>query len=411
MRLYSFIDQLKTTVATLRANKGRSILTLLGIVIGITSVIIVFSAGRALQAFMDDQMSSFGSNYIQIEPRTPGQQNQGTGPNVVTTLKESDREAIMKIPNIRTAYGGLMGQEKITYQSESEKVMLWGVSPEYLDIDTGEIAAGRWFTQEENNSQAKVAVLGSEIKDTLFGTGEYIGRDVKIGRQNFKVIGSFQSRGGLGFFNMDKMVWLPVKTLQKEILGVDYLSWITAQMADPTESEFTAVQVNDLLRDRHNITDPARDDFQAVTQEQAQGIVDTVVNGITALLLVLVAISLLVGGVGIMNIMYVTVTERTYEIGLRKAVGATARDILWQFLLEAVTLTFAGGVVGIVCGALVSFGISLLANFFGFAWKFSLPLNGILISCIFSVLVGLIFGLYPARKAARLDPVEALRNE
>ncbi|MFA5358940.1 MAG: ABC transporter permease [Patescibacteria group bacterium] len=410
--MYYIIDQIKATIVTLRANKGRSILTLLGIVIGITSVIMVFSAGQALQAFIDGQMDSFGSNYIQIEPRTPGKkQMEGVGPNVVTTLKEKDRIDILKISNIRTAYSAVMGQEKASRESESEKLMIWGVSSEFFDIDTGEIDIGRPFSIEENASQAKVVLLGSEAKDKFFGTSDALGQSIRVANQNFTVVGVYKPRGSLSFFNMDKMLVMPVKTLQKEILGIDYLVWITAQVEDNSQSEYTASQIIDVLRNNHNITDPDRDDFEAVTQEQAKQIINTVVNGITALLLVLVAISLLVGGVGIMNIMYVSVTERTYEIGLRKAVGATPGNILTQFLLEAVTLTFTGGIVGVVLGSILSFTISLVATYLGFNWSFDLPINGIIISCIFSIAVGLIFGLYPAKKAAALDPVEALRSE
>lgn len=412
MQLYFIIDQVKATITTLRANKGRSILTLLGIVIGITAVIMVFSAGQALRAFIDSQTASFGSNYIQVEPRAPGgAQNLSSAANVITTLKEKDRQGILKISNVVTAYGALLGQDKAAYGSQSEKVMLMGVSSEYLNIDTAEVSAGRFFTAEENDSQSKVAVLGSELKNTLFGSDDAVGQDIKVGRQTFKVIGVFKTRGGMAFFNPDKMVTLPLRTLQKGLLGVDYDAYITVKVADNSLSALTAAEITDLLRSNHDITDITRDDFQVTTQDQANQIVGTIVNAITTLLLVLVAISLVVGGVGIMNIMYVSVTERTYEIGLRKAVGATSNNILLQFLLEAVVLTFAGGVIGVILGSLLSFLVSLLANASGFSWQFSLPINGIIISCIFSILVGLVFGLYPARKAARLDPVEALRNE
>ena len=289
--------------------------------------------------------------------------------------------------------------------------MLWGTSEDILKINRVELAEGRVFSKEENLGLAKVAILGSKVKEKLFGDSDALGQDIKIERTNYHVIGVLAKQGTAGAMDMDSIVYLPVKTLQKSILGIDHVLFISLVVKDMALADYTADEIIGLLRQRHNISDPDKDDFSVTTMAEAQDMINTIFNGLTFLLLALVAVSLLVGGVGIMNIMYVTVSERTYEIGLRKAVGAREKDIFWQFLFEAIIMTLVAGAIGIVVGISLSYLISFVASSQGFDLPFSLSYSGILIAVIFSASVGLIFGLTPARRAAQLDPVVALRQE
>jgi putative ABC transport system permease protein len=228
---------------------------------------------------------------------------------------------------------------------------------------------------------------------------------------NYKVIGVMEPRGSVLFFDYDTLAFVPVQTTQKLLLGVNYIQSISANMIDIKKDVETKEAINALLRERHDIDDPKRDDFQVSTMADAMDILNTVIGGVTLLLIALAMVSLIVGGVGIMNIMYATVAERTFEIGLRKAVGSTKKNILRQFLTEAVIITILGGIGGVIIGALVTYLIYVIANSYGFGWPFSISYIGILISLVFSTLVGLIFGSYPVKKAAELDPITALRRE
>ncbi len=409
---------IRLAVRSLKRNKGRSALTLLGIVIGITAVITVLSTGAAISDFILAEIEGFGSNYIQIEVKVPSVSQTSTenafsmvGGTVITTLKKSDGEEIAKHPNIARHYSAVMGQEIISYQGEIKKTMLFGVGSEFINIDQSEIDYGRFYTKEENNSLAKVAILGPKVIDRLFGQSDPIGKYVKIKNEKFQVIGVIKERGASLMFDMDNMVILPVSTLQKRILGIDYVSFILAQVHDPDYSEETAIDIEYTLRDLHNISDPDKDDFAVTTMQEAMQMLDTIIIGIQLLLVLLGSISLIVGGVGIMNIMYVSVTERTYEIGLRKSVGATYSNILWQFLWESIIITSLGGLVGIICGGGLTYLVSIIARSQGFDWTFSISWQGMILAVGMSIIVGLIFGLYPARKAALLNPIDALRGE
>lgn len=395
-------------------NRIRTVLTVLGVVIGIASVTIIISAGDSMKQLVFGQISSFGTDFIQTEPRVP----QSSGGNfaqaqgvVVTSLKESDRQAILKLPYISRAYTALITQDVLSWQGELSKSMIYGVSPEYIEIDQGKVAQGRFFNKEENDNLGRVIVLGSKIKEDLFGNSDAIGQNVKIKQTSYKVIGVMEPRGTVFFFNMDTLVFIPIQTVQKLIMGVDYVQAITSQLSDPSKEKEAVDSIKLLLRDRHDISNPDRDDFQVSSMAEAQATLASIIGGITLLLVALAAISLIVGGVGIMNIMYASVAERTFEIGLRKSVGATKNDIMAQFLAEAVIKTFLGGSIGVILGIGVTYLVYVIANFSDFDWPFALSISGILLALFFSVTVGLIFGLYPARKAANLSPLTALRKE
>ena len=408
-------------LASFKRNPLRTMLTSLGIVISIASVIIVISSSQGVKGFLVGQFEQFGSNIIQTEPRVPntGSINSGESQEamamgtVITTLTIDDMKAMRRLPNIETNYAAAMGQAVATSVYDKKTVMLYGVSGTYLEIDNGKIDQGRFFSEAEDESQARVAVLGSGVVEKLYGDQNPVGQEIKIKNKNFNVIGTFKSRGAVLFINLDDMVYVPVQTVQKQIMGLDYVHGITSKYKDKAKIRDTVADIEELLRQRHNIDreNPDKDDFTVQTMDDVSSTLDTVIGGLTILLVALAAISLIVGGVGIMNIMYVSVLERTFEIGLRKAVGATKKQILRQFLMEAVLVTLLGGVTGILVGVSVSYLISVAADFLGFAWRFVVPLYSVVLAVGFSVTCGLVFGLYPARQAAELDPIDALRHE
>lgn len=411
----------------MKANKVRTALTVLGMVIGISSVIIVFSAGEGINGLVLGQIESFGTDIIETEIKIPSNKKGASsdiGASVslvqgvqVTTLSLDDLEDIIALPNVRDGYANIMSQEKVTYGSESYKAFILGTNASYIDIDKSEIDIGRFFTDAEDKSLVQVAVLGSEIKTKLFGESDAIGKSIKFHKKKFRVIGVMKERGSVMGMNFDDYVYIPIRTLQKRILGVDYVSYLINTLYDLNIADETADEIRMLLRENHDInqpsdpTDTRKDDFRVTTMAEMMSIMDTVTGALTLLLLAIVAISLVVGGVGIMNIMYVAVSERTGEIGLRKAVGANTKDILWQFLIESVFITIVGGIIGIFLGILVSYLISIGANAYGLDWNFAIPVKAYVVAIGFSTFFGLAFGLYPAKKAAQLDPIEALRKE
>ncbi|MDD3285074.1 MAG: ABC transporter permease [Patescibacteria group bacterium] len=395
----------------LRLNLVRTSLTVLGVVIGVAAIIIVFSAGDGISRLVSGEIESYGTNVVQTEVKTPGKNSASSAE--VTTLKLADMEAINKLDNVVNSYAASLGQQKMSYGSESKKGFVFGVSAPYAQIDTKtKLAAGSFFTEEDDRSQAMVAVLGATLKETLFGEQEAVGNFIKIGTKKFQVIGVLAEQGGsVTFLNFDEMAYIPIKTLHKRILGIDYAMYFMHQLRDVSRAEETADEIRSLLRERHEISDPDKDDFRVSTMAEMLDTLGTVTDAVTYLLLAIVLISLLVGGVGIMNIMYVTVTERTPEIGLRKAMGATAKDVAWQFLIESLLITFWGWLLGTVLGILAAYGLSLLAQAFNLNWHFLFPWQGIIFSLFFSLICGLLFGYRPAKQAAKLDPVSALRVE
>jgi putative ABC transport system permease protein len=413
------------------ANKVRTALTALGMVIGITAIMIVFSAGEGIKQLLNAQVESFGTNIIHTEIKAPTNKAKGNADHEgsmsialgtqITTLKLEDLEDIEELPNISGGYGVVMGQDLATYGSLRKKITLMGVSPSYIDIDKSEIEDGRFFTEAEDKSLDKLAVIGSKIAKDFFGDEDPIGKEIKIGKNKFEIIGTLKERGaGMGM-DYDTYVYVPVRTAQKKVLGIDYLLYMEATFKDASLQEETAEEMRDILRRNHDITpdiDPTtgeallnKDDFRTVTMEEMLSILDTVSAATTYLLLGIVAISLLVGGVGIMNIMYVIVSERTREIGLRKAVGAQIHDILGQFLLESVFVTLFAAIIGIALGTGIAYLMAVVAQSQDLDWKFVMPIRAYLTAIIFSILFGVVFGLFPAKKAAKMDPITALRNE
>lgn len=411
-----FKTYLRLAITALRRQKVRSILTIVGISIGIAAVIVISSAGQGLNSLIMGQLDVYGADTIAIEVQVPsvkstqGAMAMATG-ITITTLKEKDFKTIAKYPNIENAYGFLTAQELVSYQGEIKKVMIFGEGYSAPEVESLPIAEGRFYDKNEDDSMAQVVVLGSAVKDSLFGDNNAVGETVYIGGKPFKVVGVAGKRGAASFMDLDTLIYIPVKTVQKRILGIDYYMEIIGKMKDSSKQQRTVDDLTAMLRENHSITDPNKDDFIVHTIAQAKEMIETVVGAITLLLVALVCISLLVGGVGITNIMYVTVAERTFEIGLMKAIGAKSKDILNQFLIEAVIITTGGGVVGVIMGTLISLLVYFLANSYGLKWSFSISISSIFLAVGFSALIGLFFGVYPAKKAAALNPIEALRRE
>ncbi len=409
---------IQVSIVSLKVNKLRSFLTILGMVVGIAAVITVFSAGSGIKGLVLEQVDMWGSDFLEVEVKVPSTAKNSSDNGsamalgvTITTLKTEDAEAVLRHPNISHVYSAVTSQAIVTYQNETKTSNLWGVTSDFLSIDSGKVEQGRFFDEAEDKSLTQVTVLGSKLKEDLFGNGDPLGKYVKIGKLNFKVVGVMASRGASSFFDLDKMAFVPLATLQKKIMGLNHIMFIMAKLKDTKLTDQTVEDITYLMRERHDITDPVKDDFAVSTMEEVKKMISSILGGVTLLLMAIAAISLVVGGVGIMNIMYVSVTERVFEIGLRKAVGATAKDILNQFLIEAIALTFLGGLVGIILGGLASLAVAWGAQSQGFNWPFYLGFNSIAVAVGVSVLIGLVFGLYPAKKAASLDPIEALRTE
>jgi ABC-type antimicrobial peptide transport system permease subunit len=416
---HELIVSIKLALRNLRMNVGRTVLTLVGIVIGITSVIVIMSSGQGLKSYILGQIETFGTDVIQVEKKVPGTGAMSSANAIgqaqgiqVTTLKIKDAEAIRKLPNIEDLYPANFTQELATYQNANKRVLLFGTGARVPAVDPGvKVIEGVFFTDRDDESLAQVAVIGSDIRESFFGSGEALGKEIRINSQNYKIIGVLEKRGVVSVINIDEIIYLPVQTLQKKILGIDYLHSITVKVKDENLLGVTAADITDTLRRQHGTYDPDKEDFLVSSIKEVQETIGKVFSTINILLLALTSISLIVGGVGIMNVMYVAVVERTFEIGLRKAVGAKPSDILKQFLFEAIFITLAGGVAGIILGFLVTELFSLIFLRLGFALKFLITFQSLLLAAGFSMAVGIIFGYYPARKASRLTPMEALRKE
>ncbi len=414
----------KLAIKSLFVNPVRTGLTTLGIIIGIATVVLVLSAGEGFKSFINQQIEIYGSNIISVVTRVPPTTRAREGGAVaqatqadqsralgmaITTLKTRDVEDVKRLPNIVNAYGLTYGQKTVSYKGTIKNPIIVGASEERFEIDKGELVSGRFYTEAENRGAEQVVILGYGIAEDLFETENPIGKMVRVGELNFIVIGVYERKGG--FSGEDDQIFMPLNTLHKKLLGIDYLVGIIAQFRDENLVGATAEDMRIVIRNNHNIDDPVKDDFLVMTMDEGMEIFDSILAGVTFLLIAIATISLLVGGVGIMNIMYVVVTERISEIGLKKSLGAKNSDILKEFLIEAVLMTIVGGVIGILVGAFLAYLVAFAASYSGLAWSFVVPVSGIVIGFSVAGGIGLIFGVFPARRAAKLDPVEAMRYE
>ncbi|MDY0302760.1 MAG: ABC transporter permease [Candidatus Moranbacteria bacterium] len=422
-----FTTSIKLALRNLYGNKARTALSLLGIVIGVTSVILILSLGNGLRGFVVAQVESFGTDIVEIEVKVP-QTSQISSQNVasmaggmqITTLNMEDVEEVAKLPNLGDWYGGILGQQIASYEGENEQTFIFGVSAGMMAADSGaELEKGSFFLEEDDRDLKQVVVLGSKTKELFFPNEEAVGKSIKVGKKKFKVIGVMKERSSAGGFDFNKILYIPVRTLQKKIMGIDHIQFAIFKVNDMDKADQTMEEMRAIMRDRHDIEydnekdkkDGIEDDFAVISIAEAKEILDKVFNVINYLLLALASISLVVGGVGIMNVMYVAVTERTREIGLRKAVGARNRDILWQFIFESIFLTFIGGVVGVILGIILSGVATYAISAYDWGVVFDVSKRSVLLAVGFSMVTGLVFGFYPAKRASQLTPAEAIRKE
>ncbi|MGC9611126.1 MAG: ABC transporter permease [Minisyncoccia bacterium] len=409
---YSF----KTALNGLKTHKSRSVLTVLGIVIGITAIILVMSLGQGAQNLILGQIrGQVGSAVIEI---APGRQPKGPTDFMSIfsdSLKQKDVEALMKksnVPHLKQIMPMVFGSESAVYGSETYQATLYGLTNAASEMYNVRPSEGRFLTEDDVKSYADVVVIGSTVKEELFGNDEALGQKIKLRGRTFKIIGVLENKGEGSLIGFDKTAIVPYTTAQRYILGIKYFNHIIIEADSDANVPGTVEDIKITIRNSHNITDPEKDDFNVNSQADAMKTVSTITDVLTLFLAAVAAISLIVGGIGIMNIMLVSVTERTREIGLRKALGATEKDILSQFLLEAVTLTAVGGAIGIFLGATFSFLTSLvLTKVLAIDWAFTFPYDAAALGLGVAALVGLVFGIYPARQASKKSPIEALRYE
>lgn len=405
-----FIELINEAISTLTHNKMRTGLAVLGIVIGIGSVIALISLGQGGQKSIENQIQSLGANLLTVIPT--GQRAGGirTAAGSATTLTLQDAEAIENSPQITTVKSvspEYSSRSQVVAGRNNTNTSVIGVRPEYAAIHKIEMASGTFITDRDDKGITKVAVIGPQAAEDLFGEGiDPVGKTIRINSQMFRVAGMTVSKGGTGFNNPDDAIYVPLSTAMKQLFGASNLSSIAVEAKNQDVMTQAQNEIGYLLLARHNKTDPTEADFSIFSQSDILNTASQVTGTFTTLLGGIAAISLLVGGIGIMNIMLVTVTERTREIGLRKALGAKKKIIITQFLIEAILLTVLGGIVGMLLGIGISYVLSSIMSL-----PFTIAISSILLAMGVSGGIGILFGWYPAQKAANLQPIEALRYE
>ena len=399
---------LHIALRALARNKMRSILTMLGIIIGVGAVIAMVGVGQGAQAAVQDRIQSMGSNLLFVSAGNVTRGGLHMGWGATKTLVNDDQRAILReCPAVKAAASGSNGSAQVVFENNNWFTSLTGTDPSYFEVRNWPVVEGVPFTTDDVTMAANVAVIGDTVRQNLFGMTDPVGQTIRIGTLPFQVVGVMEAKGQSGFGrDQDDTIVIPITTLQKKITGQNWLHYIMVSAVSQDASYAAQQQITALLHDRHKIRPGQEDDFFVRNMADMAALADESARIMTLLLASIASVSLIVGGIGIMNIMLVSVTERTREIGIRVAIGATEEDVQRQFLSEAVVLSLLGGAVGILLGV----GSSLvITNVLGWAVQIS-PL-AIIAAVVFSTAVGIFFGYYPARKAASLDPIEALRFE
>ena len=404
----SFLMTVLVAVKALRRNALRTGLTALGMIIGVAAVIVMVAIGTGARSSIEQQIRSTGSNVITVNAGGGGFGPVRQGQGAVTTLTDADADAIGRIDGVRFVSPGLNTRTQIIAEHANWNTQVQGAGDELVDVRSWALQYGTFLSPEDVRSAAKVVVLGSVARDQLFGAGaDPTGALVRINNQPFRVIGVLTSKGQAAFGqDQDDTAIVPYTTVQKRLLGVTHVSSITVGAADTASLDSVGDAIAALLRERHRLAPGVDDDFLVRTQAEMMTVLTSTTDTMTYLLAGIAAVSLLVGGIGIMNIMLVSVTERTREIGLRLSIGASDANVLTQFLVESVVLSLAGGLIGILSGIALSYGVTRLLQ-----WPTAVTPESILLSFGVAAATGVFFGFYPAKKAAALDPIEALRHE
>jgi putative ABC transport system permease protein len=403
----SFRNLVKVALAAVGRNKVRSGLTALGVIIGVASVIAMIALGSGAKAEIDAQIQSQGTELIYVSSGSSAFGGVRSGAGAVTTLTPDDARAMARLPGVGRLTPGVRTRAQLVAGNQNWNAQVEGGNEDWLAIRRFEVASGANFTAREVQTADKVILLGDTVARVLFPDGDPVGQVVRVGRQPFRVIGVLAAKGqGPRGDDQDDFALAPWTTVQRKMLGIQHLNQVSVSAADPARVEETAVAITRLLRDRHRIGPGDEDDFSVRTVQEIAAMRSQMADTMTGLLMGVASVSLLVGGIGIMNIMLVSVTERTREIGLRLAIGARPRDVLRQFLAEAIALSFAGGLVGMLLGFAISQGVTYFLG-----WPTEVTGSSVALAFAFSAAVGVFFGYYPARTAARLDPIEALRHE
>ncbi len=413
MKLYRlFIEALEN----LSANKLRSMLTMLGIVIGVAAVIAMLSIGRGAQASITSQIESIGTNLVYVSPGSTSEAGVQSASGSAGTLTLDDADALAELPDVVDVASVTNNFVQVVYQGQNTRTRLLGVTPGYETVSSLTLEDGEFISEDNQSARSLVVVLGNSVAETLFGgTAGVVGQKVRLNGQPYEVIGVLASKGGTGFMNQDDQVFIPLSTALNRLVGgsrfrgSSVISQITIKAASSDAVAQVVQNVTLLMRERHETVEGA-DDFTVTSQQDTLDAATEISDTLSIFLGGIAGISLVVGGIGIMNIMLTTVTERTHEIGLRKAIGAKRSDILVQFLVELMVLSLAGGVLGVALG----WGASRLMGSVQFSGSTITPvvgLDSVLLASLFSIAVGLFFGIYPATRAARLQPVDALRYE
>jgi putative ABC transport system permease protein len=392
----------------LRMNKMRSLLTSLGIIIGVGAVIVMIAISEGSAATINQRLSTLSPNELIIRSGSASAGGVRQGAGTQQTLTVADANAVSQAPNVSAASPVLNASGQVVFQSQNWSTTVQGVYPNFQQINNWQVQEGNFFTSSDESSGAAVAVIGQTVADNLFTIQgiDPVGQQVRIGEVPFTVVGVLASKGSTGLTNVDDVVYVPFSTARQRLVGGQYVSAIDVLVNSSNNVNNAQSSIEQVMEQQHHISDPSQDDFTIQNQNQILQTAQGISQSLTLLLVGVAAVSLLVGGIGIMNIMLVSVTERTREIGIRMAIGARSRDVMTQFLVEAIMLSAVGGIIGILLGIAGASIFSLSASF-----PFVLNPLAILLAFGFAALVGIIFGFYPARRAARLDPIVALRTE